>query len=74
MLEHLSLNLFFILVGYLIDFHDFFRRWVHKLDKNVWILYLRRLNSRNVLGKEQQECPANTENEWFLAAVSQTTG
>lgn len=33
MLEHLSLNLFFILVGYLIDFHVFFRRWVHKLDK-----------------------------------------
>lgn len=65
MLEHLNLNLFFSLVSYLVDFHVFFRRWIHKLDKKVWILLIRRFHSRKILGKEQQECPAK-HRKWMV--------
>jgi len=58
MLEHLSLNFFFSLASYLVDFHVFFGRWIHKHEKKIWILFIQRICSRKSLGNEQQECPA----------------
>lgn len=55
MLDLLSLHLLFSLVNYSADFHVFLRRWIHKLDKKVWILFIQKFNSKKILGKQHQE-------------------
>lgn len=65
----LSLNLFFSLVSYSADFQVFLRRWIHKLDKKVWILLLYKSFILKKIRKTASRMPSKKENEWFLTDV-----